>query len=441
MKRSAFIFISLTAIVILLASQSAAFGQATPSSLAGAISFYVFGDSAEKAAYTTLVAAFNQRYPAVTVNLVYTPGEDEMHAVGEEDAYRARLSLDFASSKPPDVFLMNYREYRIFSEKDAIQPVGPYLDKSSVIKAGDFYAQALAPFMRNGTLDCVPQNISGTVVYYNKTLFDKAKLSYPKDGWTWDDFVKDATAMTLFSADGKTNQYGAGIDPSFARLMPFIWENGGDLLDKPDAPTRLTLDSPAAKAAFQWFVDLQGKDRVTPDETLVNAEGIQERFLDGTEGMILFSRRLVPSLRQVSFDWDVAPLPAPAGKPSATLLYSDGYCMAKGSQNKDAAWALIEYANSPDGQSLLGRTGRTVPSLKAVAQSPAFLDPIAKPNNSQLFLDLIANGRTSPVLDNWADIEEAVNQGIEGAFYGDMSVDEAVTSILDNTKSYFAPAK
>ncbi|HLY27290.1 MAG TPA: hypothetical protein VKQ72_13170, partial [Aggregatilineales bacterium] len=72
MKRSAFIFISLTAIVILLASQSAAFGQATPSSLAGAISFYVFGDSAEKAAYTTLVAAFNQRYPAVTVNLVYT---------------------------------------------------------------------------------------------------------------------------------------------------------------------------------------------------------------------------------------------------------------------------------------------------------------------------------------------------------------------------------
>src|SRR5258707_13759956 len=87
------------------------------------ISFYVFGDLAEKAAYQSLVTAFNQKYPDIGINLVYTPGEDEFHSNTGDD-YRSRLSLDFASAKPPDVFLMNYREYGIFGEKGQLEQLG-----------------------------------------------------------------------------------------------------------------------------------------------------------------------------------------------------------------------------------------------------------------------------------------------------------------------------
>ncbi len=47
-----------------------------------------------------------------------------------------------------------------------------------------------------------------------------------------------------------------GIDPQLIRLAPFIWQNGGDIVDNLDHPTRFTLDTPEAKEAFQWFVDL-----------------------------------------------------------------------------------------------------------------------------------------------------------------------------------------
>src|SRR5262249_44185820 len=161
--------------------------------------------------------------------------------------------------------------------------------------------------------------------------------------------------------------------------------------DNVAAPTKISLDTPEAKAAMQWFVDLQVKYHVTPDEAQASAMTTEDRFLGARMGMAIFSRRLVPALRQVSFDWDVAPLPK--AKTSATLLYSDGYCMAKRGQNKEAAWALIEFANSPSGQTVLAKTGRTVPSLKTVAESPAFLDPSAKPKNSHLFLDIIPNIR------------------------------------------------
>src|SRR5205823_1394022 len=133
----------------------------------------------------SLVSAFNQKYPDIGVNLVYTPGEDEMHSGNQEDEYRARLSLDFASARPPDVFLMNYREYGIFGEKGQLEPVGSYLAQSKVIHPDDFYAQALAVFTRHNVLECIPQNLSGTVVYYNKDLFQKAQIAFPKAGWTW----------------------------------------------------------------------------------------------------------------------------------------------------------------------------------------------------------------------------------------------------------------
>src|SRR5258708_26243607 len=227
--------------------------------------------------------------------------------------------------------------------------------------------------------------------------------------------MKTAQALT----NSATQQYGLGVDPSFTRLLPFIWQSGGDVTDTP--PTKIVMNTPEVKTAMQWFVDLQGKYHVIPDEVQSRAQNVEDRFLAGTEGMLVFSRRIVPSLRLVKFDWDVATLPQ--NKQAATLQYSDGYCMAKASSNKASAWTLIEFASSPEGQTLLARSGRTVPSLKAIANSSAFLDPTAKPQHSQVFLDLIPDLRMAPLLPNYADLEETVNQQIETAFYGDESVD------------------
>src|SRR6185436_2863231 len=133
------------AVLLVMMTGLLVFGR-TAAQTAQTITFYVYGDEAEKAAYDFMVQGFNRAYPDITVNEVYTPGEDEMHGEGEEDAYRERLSLDFASGKAPDVFIMNYREYGIFAERGALEPVGPYLDRSTVIKAADFYPQTLTPF-------------------------------------------------------------------------------------------------------------------------------------------------------------------------------------------------------------------------------------------------------------------------------------------------------
>src|SRR5690606_31675953 len=123
--------------------------------------------------------------------------------------YRQRLAADFSAGTPADVVLLNYRRYAPFAYKNQIEPLTQYLAQSKLIQEADFYPQTIEPFKWNGDLMCIPQNLSSLVVYYNKNLFDQANLAYPKDDWTWEDFLATAQALTKDTdGDGTIDQYG-----------------------------------------------------------------------------------------------------------------------------------------------------------------------------------------------------------------------------------------
>jgi multiple sugar transport system substrate-binding protein len=197
------------------------------------------------------------------------------------------------------------------------------------------------------------------------------------------------------------------------------------------------VDSRPSREAIEWFTALQTEHQVVPDAVAEEAQGSEDRFVAGTTAMFLNSRRGVPTYRQIEgFDWDVAPLPR--REEQAGILHSDGYCMAATAPDKDAAWTFVEFANSPEGQAIVAKAGRTVPSSVEVAGSPAFLDPEAKPANSQTFLDTIPILRGVPVMAAWVDIEEIAGEELERAFYGQASVDEAIDAMIARTQPYFA---
>ena len=392
------------------------------------VSFMVFGDAAEFAAYEALVAAFTGAQDDVTVSLSHIPSQGD---------YRARLASDFAAGTPPDVSLLNFRRVGSFAAAGQLQPLGAYLASSEVMAAEDFYPITLEAFTWQDQLMCIPQNISSLVVYYNRDLFRAAGVAEPAGNWTWDDFLATAKALTRDSdGDGQTDQYGLGVEASLYRLAPFIWQNGGELVDDPAFPTQLALPRVPALAALTWFTELQTVHDVVPDRLAETSQDSESRFLAGTLAMYLNSRRGTPTYREsAAFDWDIAPLPR--GVTEAGVLHSDGYCLSAAAADKDAAWRFIEFANSAEGQRIIAQTGRTVPSLKAVAESDAFLDPAQRPARSRVFLDTIASLRLVPVLSTWNDIESTASEEIERAFYGDISPEEAATLARDRTEEYF----
>jgi multiple sugar transport system substrate-binding protein len=437
---------TLSAVLVLaLASCGGSGGSAGSGS--GSISFLVFGDPPEIRAYRTLIEAFEQREPDIDVQLIEASDRDDLIA---------RLSTSLAGGSPPDLFLMNYRFYGQFAARNVLEPLEPYVEGSDAFELDDFYPQAVDAFRWDGRVTCLPQNISSLVVYFNRDLFERYGIDQPRNAMPWSEFVEKAQHLTRDEAGNpvrgadpdlppqpnaaRAEIYGLGVEPTIIRLAPFIWSNGGDVVDDEENPTRLTFDTPEAKEVLTLFFALRGFHGVVPADSEVEAEDDDSRFVNGRLAMLLSSRRSVPTFREAAkFDWDVVSLPVfdePAG-----ILHSDAYCLTKASDAKDAAWRFVEFALGPEGAPVVAETGRTVPSLVSVAESDAFLDPKAKPRNSRVFLDGIADIRRVPSISTWPEIEDASEGILENGMYLGEPVDDVVERLEEATTPIFARAR
>lgn len=373
------------------------------------ITVQVRADPEEAAVYRSLVTAYRDS----------GGGEVELVTVGRDD-HLTRLSTAFASGDAPDVFLINYREYAPFVQRGAVRPIGPLLEREG-LNTADYYEEPLRAFSYGGALQCMPQNISSLVVYYNRGLFARAGVAPPKPGWTWEEFV--ATARALTTGEVK----GVGIDSSITRMAPFIWSSGGTIVDDDQAPTRTALHEPGARAALEAVVGLIGTG-ATPSKEQLAAQGLPEQFMTGKLAMFLSSRVEVPALReQQGLDFDVAALPV-MGEP-ASVLHSDAYCVASGSEVTAAAAKFVAYAVGQQGQTVTALGGRTVPSLRSVAMSPAFLSPSRAPASSQVFLDAIPILRHTPVTPSWPEVEDVIGTQLQRAFEDGVPLDEVLAEI------------
>ena len=338
--------------------------------------------------------------------------------IEERDKLISRLATSIAAGNPPDLFLLNYRYYGQFLDAGGIAPVEDRLAASTALDRDAFFPTSMEAFQDDGAQTCLPQNASSLVLYYNADLFEAAGLEPPPDDWTWDEMVAAARELTVDEdGDGATDVYGLGVDPELIRVAPFIWSNGGEVVDDDAAPTGLAMNSPEAAVALQAFLDLQQVEHVVPTEEEAESEDLETRFLRGGLAMMMESRKVVPTFRTIEdFDWDVAALPRFGDEP-VSILHSDAYCMTTDAAHPDDAWRFLEFALGPEGQDIAARTGRTVPSLTEIASTEAFLTPGAEPSNSQVFLDQLATLRSVPHVAAYPQIEDAINTLLEEAFY------------------------
>lgn len=378
------------------------------------VDFQLVGDAEELAVYRELVRTYERR----------TGRQVRMIEVGERRDHLAKLTTAFAARRPPDVFLLNQRNAGGFMAAGALDPAGPRLGRAGAPRRADFFPIALDAFTRGGTLYCLPQNVSSLVVYVNRDLFDRAGVPFPQRGWRYEEFLDAARRLTR---DGVN---GVGVEPSVIRSAPFVWGAGGEVVDDTERPERFTLDTPAARDGLRALFDLRRRG-YAPSANEAASRPLDERFLAGELAMLLSSRREVPTLRTIrDFDWDVAPFPVLQRR--AAVLHADGFCVAQDG-DREAAWAFAEFAAGPEGQRILARGGRTVPSLRAVAESPAFLDPAARPRSSQVFLDAIGVMRRLPTSPGWTRSEEAADRVLEQAYYGTLPLDAALRRIAAET--------
>lgn len=284
--------------------------------------------------------AFEKENPGVNVEMVYAP----------YDKFNDKFLTMSAGGDQPDLVWIQPSAFGQLVSKNVLMDLS---DKE--INKDEYLPNILEMGKVDGKQYALIRDAATFQMGYNKDMFDEAGVPYPSDDWTWDDFLNAAKKLTKVEG-GKTVQFG--IENYYTGEI--LVQNGGSYISQ-DGKT-VTVDSPETIEAIQFGSDLINKYKVQP--TSAQAQGMSNLFLTGKAGMKLMGPwDWADTEKNVSFEWDVAPMPAgKAGNVSAASYLPIG--IGKGTKHPEEAFELLKFLSTGKGQDIQIDTINAIPVVK-----------------------------------------------------------------------------
>ncbi|MFB3895276.1 MAG: sugar ABC transporter substrate-binding protein [bacterium] len=389
------------------------------------LTYMMWGRPDELATVQEYIKKFNVKYPNIQVKILHYPQN-----------YQDKLKTMMAGGTPPDVMYIGLEDFPSYANKDVLLDLQPYInrDKGNDFPWSDFYPQTIEPFKYKGDYYGIAKDFATLVLYYNKDMFDKEKLAYPTDKWTWDDFRSAAEKMTKdINGDGKPDQYGFVLETWMGEWAPWIWQNDGEIMDV--AKNKWLLGDPRYInqniETFQFLVDLVwGKKQVAPKPMVTQDMGTQELFKTGKVGMCTYGRWMCMDFKHITaFKWDVSVLPYK--KKRATALFTVCYAISKKCPYPEEAWQLIKFLTGPEGQIATAESGHAISTLRTLADSPHFLEAPVLPKglNNHAHLDGIPYAQPTPSSPMYREIDTLIGRELDLMWRGQRSPKETIQRI------------
>lgn len=300
---------------------------------------------------TLMVPEFNKHYPNIKVTIDGVPYVELL----------AKSMLDATGPSPT---------YDIIIADDPWVPqlaeVGALLDLKSEEAAGwteagydwdDFNAAPLAAGEWKGVQYGVPLRSNMLMMFTNKALYEKAGLPAPTPELTWDEFFEQAPKLVQdTNGDGTVDAWA--IDTYFVRepLTPTIWQtimnsNGGQLLDENGKPAFNNEIGIAALETHKRLLEFAPTGAVS--------HGFSESLQAFRQGLVatmfnwgsVFKGSAIDEKTTTLKPEQVGIQVLPVGSTGAGAHRGiwNGTVSSK-SENKQAAWTVIQWLSSKEGE-------------------------------------------------------------------------------------------
>jgi multiple sugar transport system substrate-binding protein len=341
------------------------------------IEFSFWGDQKLVDTFAKDIADFNKTSPNIQVKTIHMPTD-----------YYTKLETLIVGGTPPDISMLANSSVPEFAAKGTLSSLDSQIKKNANVD--DLYPSVREALKYKGVFYGLPRDVTTFALFYNQQLFDEAGVKYPDASWTWNSLLDAAKRITKAGPGIDNPVYGFHHRPLFDQTQTWIWQNGGDFLNKDG--TAALVDQPAATEALQWLADLRTVQRVAP---LPNALGTEDQgklfsdrkiamYINGFSSGITFSS--VQGLR-----FDVAAVPQ--GKARATVLVPIMYVEPKGTKAPDAAFSFMKFLAGAQGQRNHAALGAGFPGYRSVAESDVFLKNDTGYKSKKVFLDMLAYAR------------------------------------------------
>ncbi|WP_274365708.1 ABC transporter substrate-binding protein [Paenibacillus thermotolerans] len=369
---SVFIMIGLAAAGC---SQAATSGESAERVLRIAVYQYGSDDEWFRQQYTDLFEFAN---PGVTVEIVpaveYNPYamDGGSQGGGDRNDPAAVMTKLIQSDNPPDVVMMEYAILPSLVEENLLLPLDSYIAKDRVDLSRFVPAvqSSLKQASQDGRLYALAPQFSSSALFYNRELFDRLGVAYPKDHMTWDELFALARQVSQVAAEvsaaGSARTYGFSfstykdsdpywdMEPFTQPLQLYRYDEAGD---------RMTVNTEEWESVWSTFADLRRTNVIPgspqPDENGMNRMWdpiADDYFLSGNVAMVLASSYYVNELESVRkaaetntalvpVSWNVVTQPVHPEAPEVGSRVDLIGLMGIGAkaQNPDDAWEFIKF--------------------------------------------------------------------------------------------------
>jgi len=324
--------------------------------------------------------------------------------------YRERLLTSMAAGSPPDVFQLDNIDLPALVNRGVVLDLAPYLTRAAVdIACLD--QTVLSIFSRGSAVYALPRGYTPLVVVYNKDLFDRAGIPYPRDDWTWDDFLRIAKRLTRDTdGDGTIDQWGTYFDRRPFVWIPWVWAGGGDVLCPDGRRAGGCLDAPVTIDAIRWYTGWMTRQGIAPrTHNLLKSVGDDFRlFNSGRVAMMTTGHSWVPRLRPYvaagRMRFGFVGIPHRAGVRPATAIYASGYAVPALAARRKLSIELAAYLTDSLADAVRGEAGLELPALTTAVQALVAGDTLGW---EAAFVRATAVGRApwGARIERWREVE------------------------------------
>ena len=302
-----------------------------------------------------------------------TSGVKAKIEVVDWDNYWTLLEAGASGGEMPDVFWMHSNTVQMYMENDILLDLTDYVAKDDAIDMSNYYEGIVNLYTRSdGNIYALPKDHDTIALLYNKAIFDEYGVEYPTENWTWEDMYDAAKAITEGS---NGDVYGMAMNTSNNQdgWYNFIYDYGAQVITDDHKGT--TIGSKEAKAGMEMCRKLL---TVGAPQSVVAETGTDSLFMSGKCAMITQGSWMINAFYSAEhhddYAWALLPYAdvnenGECDKGERWSAYNGlGWAASANTSNPDAAYSLISFFCSEEGQKMQSELGVTMGGMKGVSE-------------------------------------------------------------------------
>lgn len=350
--------------------------------------------------YEPLIDAFEAENPNINVELLDLGSSDYMTVLGTQLS-GGDNSIDVVTVKdmPGYAALVNRNQLEPLTEMASDIDLNQYSGTVEQITVeDDYYA--------------LPFRSDFYILYYNKNLFDLAGMDYPQNNITFDEYdalIREVSEKATEATGSKV--YGGHYH---------TWRSQVQMYGLLDGQNTLVSTDYSFLDPIYNTVLAQQDDEVIQDYATLKTSSLHysAAFYQNNVASLLMGTWFIPTLATAiesgeseDFEWGMATMPLTNGASEGTATGTvTTLGISSNSENKEAAWAFVEFVTSAQGSQIIAETG-TMPAI----QSEEVIDTIASSTGfptdeqSKQALSVSTTYLELPLDDHAAEVETILN--------------------------------